>query len=192
MYSLYYPVLFSSSDFCAAYYDYFSALTQILCALYNTDEIVGSLRLPPPVAPQYPIVELPIFLPLPSIHLPRLHPVRSGPYRPSGQSSPSLQANFSHMVKLPKGIISPRYLMILMPHLMIDIDTMTTIMIQNPLPSQFVPPSYRPHPPQSVIIRETLRKFLSYQPLLLLMSPHMILCPPQMPLSPEISLFIFC
>ena len=185
MYSLYYPVLFRSLGLCAAYYDHFSALTQILRASCNTNEIGGSRSLPPPDAPQYPIVSLLICLPLPSTHLYHLCPVRSGPYWPSGQSSPSLQANFSHTVKLPKGIISPRDLMILLPHLKIDIDTMTLILIHNMLPPPFFPPSYRPLPTQPVLIRDTLRQFIPHHPLLLLMPPHLILRPPQMTLSPE-------
>ena len=185
VYHFYYPVLFSSLDLCAGYYDYFSALTQILRAPCNTDEIGGRRHLPSPAAPQYPIVALPICLPLLSIRPPCLCPVWSGPSGPSGQSGLSLQVNFSHTVKLHKGIISPRDLMILLPHLKIDIDTITLIMIQNQLPSPFVPPSYRPHPPQPIIKRDTLRQFLPYHPLLLLMPPHLMLRPPQMPLYPD-------
>ena len=130
-------------------------------------------------------MEILICLLLPSIHPRCFHPVHSGPSGPSSQSGPSLQANFYHTVKLPKGIILPRDLIIMLPHLKIDIDTMTHIMIHNLLTSPFVTPSYHPRPPQTVIIRYTLRQFLPYQPLLLLMTPHLILRPPQIPLSPD-------
>ena len=50
----------SSSDLCAVYYDYFAALTQILRAPCNIDEIGGSRHFPLPVAPQEPMGAFPI------------------------------------------------------------------------------------------------------------------------------------
>ena len=65
-------VLSCSSDFCAAYYYYYSALTQILHAHRNTYESVVSHRFPPPSAPQVPMVVLSIWHPLPPV--PPSHP----------------------------------------------------------------------------------------------------------------------
>ena len=53
-----------SLDLCAAYYNYFAALTQILCAPCNTEEISGSFHFPTPTTPKEPIVVLPIRRPL--------------------------------------------------------------------------------------------------------------------------------
>ena len=49
---------------CAAYYNYFAALTQILCAPCNTEEISGRCHFPLPATPQEPMVVLPIRRPL--------------------------------------------------------------------------------------------------------------------------------
>ena len=134
MYSLYNLVLFSSSDFCAAYNDYFDALTQILHAPCNTDEIGGSRHFLLPVVHQEAMVALPIHCLLPPIHPPWPRPVRFSPSNLSGRSGPSLQANFSHTVKISKGLISLSDLMIPLPHLKIEIDTMNITLIQHSLP----------------------------------------------------------
>ena len=141
MYSLYYLVLFSSSYLCAAYYDYFAALTQILRAPCNTNEIGDSRLFLMPDSPQEPMVMLLILLPLPSIHPPYLLPIQSGPSDPSGQSVLSLQANLSHTFKCPKGLISLSHLMIPLPHLNIERDTMkpTPIKLLLPFLSLFRP-----------------------------------------------------
>ena len=81
MYSLHYIVPFISSDLCAAYYDYFPALTHNLRPC-NINEIFVSCRFPLPAAPQELVVAILILRPLPSIHLPL-----------SGQSGLFLQAN---------------------------------------------------------------------------------------------------
>ena len=135
MYSSYYLVLFSSSDLCAAYDDYFSALTQIIRSPWNTDEIGGRCHFLPPVAPQETMLSLPIRHPLPIIHPACPWTVRSVPSDPSGQSGPSLQANFFHTVNCTKGLISTRYLMINLPHLKIERVTTKPSPIQNMQPS---------------------------------------------------------
>ena len=135
MHYLYYLVLFISSDLCAAYYDCFAALTQILRAPCNTHEIGGSCRLQPPFALKEPIFSLLICLMVPSIQPPRPRLIRSRSSNLSGQSGLSLQANFSHTVKIYKGLIYPINLMILLPHLKIEIDTTKPSPIQNSLPS---------------------------------------------------------
>ena len=80
------------------------------------------------------MVALLIRRPLPFIHFYFPCPVRYGPSNLPGQSGPYLQADFSHTVKLSKGLISPSDLMILLPHLKIDRDTMKISLIQNLLP----------------------------------------------------------
>ena len=88
MYYLYYIVLFISLDLCAAYYDYFSALTQILRPPCNTNEIGGSRRFLLPTAYQEPTVALPIRFLLPLIHPPLSRTVWSVSSDLSGQSDP--------------------------------------------------------------------------------------------------------
>ena len=126
---------------CAAYYDYSAALTQILRAPCNTDNIGVNPHFTPPAAPQEPMVALPIRCPLPLVHPPRPRSVRSSPSDPSGQSDLYLQANFSHMVKLHKGLIYPINLMILLPQLKIERYTINPILIHISICSALVLPS---------------------------------------------------
>ena len=66
-----------SLDLCAAYYNYFAALTQILCAPCNTEEISGSYGFPPPATPQEPMVALLIRCPLKPVPPSYPSPIRS-------------------------------------------------------------------------------------------------------------------
>ena len=62
---MYYLVLYCSSDLCAAYSDYFAALTQILCDPCITDESGCSRRFLLPAAQQDTMTALLIHHPLP-------------------------------------------------------------------------------------------------------------------------------
>ena len=129
MHYLYYLVLFISSDLSAAYYNYFSALTQILHTPCNINENGGIRRFSSPTASQELIMLVPNLHPLPSIHPPCPCTVQSGTSESSGQSSRSLQANFSCKVKLLKHLIYPSNKMILRTQIKIEKDIMKPILI---------------------------------------------------------------
>ena len=93
MYSLYYLVLLSSSDFCAAYYGYFDVLTQVLQSQCNTDEIGGSRLFLMTAAPRETMVAPPTRPQILSIHQPRPCPVWYSTSDLSGKYVLSLQAN---------------------------------------------------------------------------------------------------
>ena len=138
MYYLYFLVPYNSSYLCASYYGYFDVLIKLLRSPCNTGEIGGNPCFLSRAAPQDPVVALKIFFPLPSIHLRRPRPVCSGPSNRSYKSGLSLQVNFFRTFNLPKGLISPRDLMITLPELKIEIDTMNPSPIQIPLPSLYL------------------------------------------------------
>ena len=58
-YYLYYLLPSCNLDFCAEYYYYYSALTQILFSLFNTNVSGGTHHFPPPGATQEPMAPLP-------------------------------------------------------------------------------------------------------------------------------------
>ena len=60
------------------YFDYFDALTQILCAPCNTDESGGSSHFLLPAAPQEPMAVLPILCLLPLVPPSHARPIWSG------------------------------------------------------------------------------------------------------------------
>ena len=70
-------MLYFSSYLCAAYYDYFAAMTKILCAPCNTNVSGGSHHLLPPAAPQDPMEVLLIQSPLLVVLPPHSHTIRS-------------------------------------------------------------------------------------------------------------------
>ena len=114
------------------------------------------------------------------------HPVWYSPSDPSGQSSPSLQASFSHMGKHSKGLIYPkRYYDPSATPQYIDIYHEDQPDPTSAAISPFVSTLYLPRPSQPVLIRDTPRQFIPYRPLLLLVTPHQIIHPPQTPLKPE-------
>ena len=179
---MYYFVLFSSLDLCAAYYDYFAEPTQILCAPWNTDEIGGRRHLPPLASIQYPMVSIPICLLLPSTQPPcpspfwslwpviPVRPVIANPFLPYGQATQ--RPNFSKQFDDPDATPKDKY------H-----ESNPDSASSNIYP--FVSPLYRPCLSRPVIIRYTQRQFLPYQPLLLLIPPHLIIHIPHTPLPPE-------
>ena len=71
-YSLYYLVLYWSSDLCAVYYYWFVTPKQIIRTPCSTNESGSSRRFPPPDTPQEPMDAIPIWNPLPSV--PQSHP----------------------------------------------------------------------------------------------------------------------